>query len=88
MAGADTLPGMSFTPDPSELVVSYGGRIWRVPLSEDTDAVPSPDGQTLAFAALDRLYVRPIPDGEPRRLTALDLPAHDGRPGPHLPVSP
>ncbi len=110
VAGADTLPGMSFTPDSSELVVSYGGKIWRVPLAEGAeplavpfrvrteleigpelafqypiddrvrftvrqirDAVPSPDGTTLAFAALDRLYVRPIPDGEPRRLTELDM---------------
>ena len=110
VAGADVLPGMSFTPDSSELVVSYGGKIWRVPLAEDAepipvpfrvrtdldigpelafkypvddslrftvrqirDAVPSPDGQTLAFAALDRLYVRAIPDGEPRRLTELDM---------------
>ena len=110
VAGADTLPGMSFTPDSSELVVSYGGRIWRVPLAEGAapiavpfrvrteleigpelafeypvddslrftvrqirDAAPSPDGTTLAFAALDRLYVRPIPDGEPRRLTELDM---------------
>ena len=110
VAGADTLPGMSFTPDSSEVVVSYGGRIWRVPLAEGDeptpvpfrvrteleigpelafkypvddslrftvrqirDAVPSPDGTTLAFAALDRLYVRPIPDGEPRRLTELDM---------------
>ena len=110
VAGADVLPGMSFTPDSSELVVSYGGRIWRVPLAEGAgpipvpfrvrteleigpelafeypvddsaqftvrqirDAAPSPDGTTLAFAALDRLYVRPIPEGEPRRLTVLDL---------------
>ena len=110
VAGADTLPGMSFTPDSSELVVSYGGKIWRVPIAEGgepipvpfrvqteleigpalafkypvddrvrftvrqiRDAVPSPDGKTLALAALDRLYVRPIPDGEPRRLTRLDM---------------
>ncbi len=110
VAGADTLPGMSFTPDSSEVVVSYGGGIWRVPVAEGSapiavpfrvrtdleigpelafkypvvdslrftvrqirDAAPSPDGETLAFAALDRLYVRPIPDGEPRRLTELDM---------------
>ena len=110
VAGADVLPGMSFTPDSSEVVVSYGGKIWRVPIAEDAepvpvpfrvqaelgigpelafeypvddrvrfpvrqirDAAPSPDGTTLAFAALDRLYVRPISDGEPRRLTDLDL---------------
>ena len=33
------------------------------------DAVPSPDGSTVAFTALDRLYVATLPDGEPRRLT-------------------
>ena len=110
VAGADVLPGMSFTPDSSELVVSYGGKLWRVPLAEGAepipvpfrvraeldigpelafkypvddgarltvrqirDGAPSPDGTTLAFAALDRLYVRPIPEGEPRRLTDLDV---------------
>ena len=110
VAGADVLPGMAFTPDSSEVVVSYGGKIWRVPIAEDADpvpvpfrvqvdlgigpklafnypvddsprftvrqirdAVPSADGTALAFAALDRLYVRSLPDGEPRRLTDLDL---------------
>jgi Tol biopolymer transport system component len=37
------------------------------------DAVPSPDGTTLAFAALDRLYVMEYPDGEPRRLTDVEV---------------
>lgn len=31
-ATRDVLPGMAFTPDSRELVVSYGGRIWRVPV--------------------------------------------------------
>ena len=31
LASLDVLPGMSFTPDSKELVVSYGGKIWRVP---------------------------------------------------------
>lgn len=31
-ATLDVLPGMSFTPDSRELVTTYGGRIWRVPL--------------------------------------------------------
>ena len=110
VAGGDVLPGMSFTPDSSEVVASYGGRIWRVPIAPGADpipvpfrvrtelpigpelafqypvddserftvrqirdAVPSPDGTRLAFAALDRLYVRPLPDGEPRRLTDLEV---------------
>lgn len=29
----DALPGMSFTPDSKEVVVSYSGKIWRVPLA-------------------------------------------------------
>jgi len=110
VASSDVLPGMSFTPDSAEVVVSYGGKIWRVPIAEGSDpiavpfrvqtelqigpelafkypvsnerrftvrqirdAVPSPDGSQVAFAALDRLYVVSLPDGEPRRLTSLEL---------------
>jgi Tol biopolymer transport system component/imidazolonepropionase-like amidohydrolase len=32
IADRDVLPGMSFTPDSRELVTSYGGKIWRIPL--------------------------------------------------------
>lgn len=32
VASRDALPGMSFTPDSRAVVVSYGGRIWRVPV--------------------------------------------------------
>lgn len=109
IADRDALPGMSFTPDSRELVASYDGKIWRVPVSGDApievpftvdvelpigpevafqyevddaaeftvrqvrDAVPSPDGERLAFVALDRLYVMDWPGGEPRRLTAADI---------------
>jgi Tol biopolymer transport system component/imidazolonepropionase-like amidohydrolase len=31
-ASRDVLPGMTFTPDSKEVVVSYGGKIWRVPI--------------------------------------------------------
>lgn len=106
IADRDALPGMSFTPDSRELVASYGGKIWRVPVDggpaievpftvdvempigpevafeydvDDSteftvrqvrDAVPSPDGQRLAFVALDRLYTIEWPAGEPTRLTS------------------
>ncbi|MGE3618066.1 MAG: amidohydrolase, partial [Gemmatimonadales bacterium] len=36
------------------------------------DAVPSPDGTKLAFAALDRLYLVDLPGGTPRRLTTMN----------------
>ncbi|MDH3457378.1 MAG: amidohydrolase, partial [Gemmatimonadota bacterium] len=32
--------------------------------------VASPDGRHLAFTAFDRVYVKAVPDGDPRRLTA------------------
>ena len=35
--------------------------------------MPSPDGDQLVFAALDRLYVTTLPDGTPERLTAFDV---------------
>jgi Tol biopolymer transport system component len=109
IADRDVLPGMSFTPDSRELVASYAGKIWRIPVSgegvaeipfhvsidleigplvefdypiEDSpqftvreirDAVPSPDASSLAFSALDRLYVMDWPDGTPRRLTDMEV---------------
>jgi len=33
VASLDVLPGYSFTPDGKGLVVSYGGKIWRVPVT-------------------------------------------------------
>lgn len=56
IADRDVLPGMDFTPDSRELVVSYGGRIWRVPVDGGAPvAVPFrvetevPLGPELAF---------------------------------------
>ncbi len=37
------------------------------------DAKPSPDGTRLAFTALNRLYVKDLPNGTPRRLTENDF---------------
>jgi imidazolonepropionase-like amidohydrolase/Tol biopolymer transport system component len=39
-------------------------------------AVTSPDGGTLVFSALGRLYRKDLPDGEPRRLTSDDVIEH------------
>ena len=36
------------------------------------DAATSPDGNTLVFSALGRLWTKPLPDGTPRRLTGDD----------------
>ena len=40
------------------------------------EAVPSPDGQRLAFSAMGRLYITEWPDGTPRRLTSSTLNEH------------
>ncbi len=108
-ASLDVLPGYAFAPDSREVVVSYGGRIWRVPVDgaeatevpfrievdlplgpevrfayriEDAptftvrqirDAVPSPGGDRLAFVVLDHLRVMDYPDGDPVRLTDLEV---------------
>jgi len=37
------------------------------------DGVPSPDGSKMAFTALNRLYVMDMPDGEPKRLSAMEI---------------
>ncbi len=109
IAPLGVLPAMSFTPDSKEIVASWGGKLYRVPvaggnaieipldvdvklamgprlkfeypISDDKDmlvtqirdGVPSPDGTKLVFTALNRLYVMDIPNGEPRRLSKMDM---------------
>ncbi len=41
IADRDVLPGMAFTPDSRELVASYGGHIWRIPV-DGRAAIPVP----------------------------------------------
>ena len=41
VASMDALPGYSFTPDSRAVIVSYGGKIWRVPV-DGTAATPIP----------------------------------------------
>jgi Tol biopolymer transport system component len=42
-------------------------------ITQIRDAVPSPDGEQLAFTALNKLYVMDFPDGTPRELTDMDV---------------
>jgi len=107
-APLDVMPGYAFLPDGSAIVISYGGKIWNVPMDGgeateipfeaeveldigpqvkfeyqiDTTAmvtasqirspVVGPGGGQLVFTAFDRLWIRDLPDGEPRRLTEGD----------------
>lgn len=41
IADRDVLPGMSFTPDSKELVASFGGKLWRVPVASG-NPIPVP----------------------------------------------
>ena len=41
VASLDALPGYSFTPDSRAVIVSYGGKIWRVPV-DGSEASPIP----------------------------------------------
>ncbi|MFV1885023.1 MAG: amidohydrolase family protein [Balneola sp.] len=51
--------------------------LFKYPISDDKemiatqirDAVPSPDGEWLAFTVSNDLYIQELPDGEPKRLT-------------------
>lgn len=109
IAPLGVLPAMSFTPDSKQIVASWGGKLYRIPVSggnaveipldvdvelemgprlkfeypisddkdmvvtQIRDGVPSPDGTKLAFTSLNRLYVMNIPDGEPKRLTTMNI---------------
>ena len=42
IADRDVLPGMAFTPDSRELVASYGGKIWRVPIDDGSEPIQVP----------------------------------------------
>ena len=54
---------------------------FKYPISDDKealatqirDATPSPDGSQLAFTAMNKLYVQDLPEGEPRRVTDMDI---------------
>ncbi len=109
IAPLGVLPAMTFTPDSKQLLASYGGKIYRIPIAggnateipldvdielemgprvkfeypisdekdmivtQIRDAVPSPDGSKLAFTSLNRLYVMDLPDGDPKRLTTMEM---------------
>ncbi|MDZ7806386.1 MAG: amidohydrolase family protein [Gracilimonas sp.] len=41
-------------------------------ITQIRDAVPSPDGNRIAFTALNEIYTMELPDGEPRKLVDVD----------------
>ncbi len=88
IADRDVLPGMAFAPDSKELVASYGGKIWRIPVDGSAPiAVPFTVEAELAIGpklAFDyvigdsaQFTVRQIRDADPspdgRRLAFVAL---------------
>ncbi|HJW29983.1 MAG TPA: hypothetical protein VJ508_12165, partial [Saprospiraceae bacterium] len=105
IAPLGVLPAMSFTPDSKEVVASYGGKFYRIPVAggdainipfemetelllgprvdfkfpikddkdmvvtQIRDATVSPDGEKVAFTALNKLYTVDLPNGAPVRVT-------------------
>jgi Tol biopolymer transport system component len=58
----DAYPGMSFTPDSKELVATYGGKIWRIPIDGGAPiAVPFQVKARLDLGPLAQ-FKYPIPD--------------------------
>ena len=109
IAPLGVLPAMSFTPDSKNLIASYGGKFYSIPVAGgpavnipfqiDTefllgpqvdfkypikddkefvatqirDGAVSPDGRTLAFTVLNRLYTMALPSGTPKRVTSFNF---------------
>ncbi|MDC2996814.1 amidohydrolase family protein, partial [Flavobacteriaceae bacterium] len=105
IAPLGVLPAMSFTPDSKEIIASYGGKIYRIPIdggeainipfkiseklvmgpqlkfdypvddsstflvNQIRDSKISPDGNSIVFSALNKLYIMNFKDQIPRRLT-------------------
>jgi Tol biopolymer transport system component len=62
--------------------IELGPRLeFKYPVSDDNqfiarqirDVAPSPNGNQVAFTVLNEIYVMDLPDGEPRKLTELDI---------------
>ena len=65
-----------------DVELDMGPRLkFEYPISDDEDmlvtqirdGVPSPDGSKLVFTALNRLYVMDLPNGDPKRLTEMEM---------------
>ncbi len=74
--------GVTEIPLDVDVALEMGPRLkFNYPISDDKDmlvtqirdGVPSPDGSKLAFTALNRLYVMDLPNGEPERLTKMEM---------------
>ena len=81
VASRDVYPGMSFTPDSKELVATYGGKIWRIPVdgSEPSEIPFTVDAAVPMGPRLDFEY--PIPDSAEFTVRQIRdaVPSPDGK---------
>ncbi|MFT6828099.1 MAG: Tol biopolymer transport system component, partial [Roseivirga sp.] len=81
IAPLGVLPAMSFTPDSKELVASYGGKIWRIPVAGGS-AVEIPFEVDVELELGPRLkFEYPISDNEEMIVTQIrdGVPSPDGK---------
>jgi len=80
LASRDVLPSMAFTPDSAEVVVSYGGRIWRVPVDggDPTEVPFTADVELEVGSALEFEY--PVDDADEFEVRQIRdaVPSPDG----------
>lgn len=79
-APLDVLPGYAFTPDSREVVTSYGGRIWRVPL-DGSAAIEVPfeaDVKVAIGPKVDFDYVVPDDSSVVAKQIRHPVPSPDG----------
>jgi imidazolonepropionase-like amidohydrolase/Tol biopolymer transport system component len=79
-APLDVLPGYAFTPDSREVVASYGGRIWRIPM-DGSDAIEVPfeaDVKVAIGPEVDFDYVIPTDSLVVAKQIRNPVPSPDG----------
>ncbi|GIT68108.1 MAG: hypothetical protein Ct9H300mP25_15800 [Acidobacteriota bacterium] len=68
---------MSFTPDSTEVVVSYGGKIWRVPIAEGREPVAVPFRvQTELDIGPELAFKYPVSNAASLRSAKFVMPFH------------
>jgi Tol biopolymer transport system component len=80
-ATLDVLPGYAFTPDSRAVVVSYGGKLWRVPVEAGASPSPIPFTATVeAHLGPELFFQYPMDDGPMHRAREIRnaVPSPDG----------
>ncbi len=80
MATRDAFPGMSFTPDSREVVATYEGKIWRIPVDgSDASVIPFAVDEEVAYGP-EVFFEYPVSDDPTFQVTQIRdaVPSPDG----------